>query len=342
MADEKILDISWKTIFKCAIAFFCFYLLYLTRDLLVWFVFALIISILFNPAIDFLQRKKVPRALAVIFIYFNVFVALSFLIYFTAPMFVIEIQQFSQDFPQYFEKISPALRGLGIQAFENLETFTATFHETLAIMSGNIFQAMFSIFGGIFSTFFVMIVAIFLSLEEKVVEKFLNLFTPKKYETYVLSLWVECQRKVSRWFLSRIIACLFVGVASYAAFSILNVEYPFSLGLFAGALNFIPYIGPLITALALFMIVGMDSIFKAFFILAVFGLIQLIENSFLTPLLMRKFLGLPPALLLLTLAVGSTLWGVWGAILCVPLAGILFEFIRDFLKKKKEDGTVVL
>ncbi len=342
MADEKILDISWKTIFKFAIAFFCFYILYLIRDLLVWFLFALIISILFNPAIDFLQRKKVPRILGVIFVYFNIFTALSFLIYFTAPMFITEIQQFSQFFPQYFEQISPSIQGLGIQAFESFEVFMATFQKTLANMSGNIFEALFSIFGGIFSTLFVMMVAIFLSLEEKVVEKALKLFTPKKYEAYALSLWGECQKKVSKWFLARLAACFFVGAASYISFSFLNVEYPFSLGLIAGVLNFIPYIGPLVTAFLLFLLVVMDSMFKAVFVLAVFGLIQLIENSFLTPLLLKKFLGLPPALLLLTLATGASLWGVWGAILCVPLGGILFEFIRDFLKKKKEEEAVVL
>lgn len=342
MENEKILDISWKTIFKFAIAIFVFYILYLVQDLLVWFLFAFIISILFNPVIDFLQYKRVPRILAIIFVYFSVFTGFSFLIYFTAPMFISEIQQFSQDFPQYFERISPSLRGLGIQAFENLETFMAVIDDMLINLSGNIFQTMFSIFGGIFSTFFVMLVAIFLSLEEKVMERFLKLFIPRNHEAYALSLWEECQKKVSRWFLSRVVACLFVGAASCLSFVLLNVEYPFSLGLLAGALNFIPFIGPLVTALLLFLLVGLDSIFKAIFVLVVFGLIQLIENSILTPLLLKKFLGLPPALLLLTLAIGATLWGVLGAILCVPLAGILFEFIRDFLKKKKEEGVVIL
>ena len=336
MADEKILDISWATIFKIAITVFLFYFLYLIKDILVWFLFALIVSILFNPAIDFLQKRKIPRIVSVIFLYFSIFGLLTLLIFSTVPLFVSEIQEFSQNFATYFEKISPPLRGLGIEAFESMETFITTLSQALSRMSDNIFSAFFSIFGGIFSTIFVVITAIFLSLEEKAVEKTLVLLFPKKYDGYVLSLWEQCQKKVGNWFLSRLVACLFVGIASYIAFLLLNVEYPLSLALLAGVLNFIPYIGPLITGLLLFLLIFLDSTLKAIFVLVAFGLIQLIENSILTPALMKKFIGLPPALLLLALSIGATLWGILGAILCVPLAGIIYEFTRDFLKKRKE------
>ncbi|MFC1663838.1 AI-2E family transporter [Patescibacteria group bacterium] len=342
MSEEKILDISWKTILRISIAAFCFYILYLTRDILVWFLFALIVSVLFNPVIDFLQKKGVPRTLSVVFVYFSVFTFFSFLIYFTAAGLIVEIQNFLQSFPQYFEKISPSFQLLGLQTFESIEVFMATLNDTLVKMSGNLLNALFSIFGGIFSTMFVIIAAIFLSLEEGVIERSLRLLFPKKYEAYTLTLWKDCQRKVSGWFLSRIIACFFVGVASYTSFLVLNVEYSLSLGLIAGVLNFVPYIGPLITAILIFLVVCLDSVSKAIFVLLAFGLIQLIENSILTPALLKKFIGLPPALLLVTLAMGATLWGVLGAILCVPLAGILFEFLRDFLKKRREEGAVVV
>jgi predicted PurR-regulated permease PerM len=73
-----------------------------------------------------------------------------------------------------------------------------------------------------------------------------------------------------------------------------------------------------------------------------FTLIQQIENSILTPILTKKFVGLSPALVLLSLAIGGKLWGLLGAILAVPLAGILFEFLKDFLNKKREKEVVVL
>ena len=66
MNGEKILDISWRTILKIFIAVAIFYILYSVRDILIWFIFALTISILFNPAINFLQKKRIPRSFAVV------------------------------------------------------------------------------------------------------------------------------------------------------------------------------------------------------------------------------------------------------------------------------------
>ena len=59
--QEKVLDISWKTILRIAIAGLVFYLLYFVRDILIWIIFAIIISVLFNPAINFLQKSVSPE-----------------------------------------------------------------------------------------------------------------------------------------------------------------------------------------------------------------------------------------------------------------------------------------
>ncbi len=342
MNNEKILDISWGTILKISVAILSFYILYQIRDILVWFIFALIICLLFNPVINFLRKLKIPRVLAVIFVYVGVFGFLTLLIYLIVPIFVSEIQQFSKILPQYFEKISPPLKGLGIQAFENIETFVNTLGGALNRIASNIFNVLLIIFGGIFKTIFILAIAIFLSLDEKIIEKSLNLLFPKKYEDYALSLWRKCQKKVSGWFLTRILTCLFVGIATYVALLLFNVGYPASLGLLAGTLNFIPYLGPIITAVLLLAIISLENVYKAIFVFIVFILIQQIENNILTPVLTKKFIGLSPVLVLMSLAIGGTLWGFLGAILAVPLAGILFEFLKDFLKKKKEEEAVVL
>ena len=80
----------------------------------------------------------------------------------------------------------------------------------------------------------------------------------------------------------------------------------------------------------------------AFFKGADVSFLQQVENSVLSPLLSKKFVGLPPTLVLIALAIGGELWGILGAILAIPLFGILFEFLRDFLKKKREEEAVTL
>ncbi|OHA65662.1 MAG: hypothetical protein A3D64_01710 [Candidatus Wildermuthbacteria bacterium RIFCSPHIGHO2_02_FULL_49_9] len=341
-SQEKLLDISWGTILKLAVAGLVVYILFLTKDIFVWVLFGLIISVLFDPAIDFLQRRRIPRALGTIGVYSVVFGILAFIIWGTAPFFVNEIQRFSALFPQYFETLSPSLRGLGIVAFSDAQTFFETLSQAVQNVAGNIFSALFAVFGGIFSTVFVLSIAIFLSIEEKSVERAIGLLFPKKYEAFALNLWARSQLKVSGWFASRLITSIFVGVATYLTLLLFSVQYPFSLGLLATVLNFIPIIGPLLTGLLVAVVVALDSALKAVFIVLAFTLIQQIEGNILTPLLTKKFLGIPPVLVLIALAVGAELWGIMGAILAIPLAGILFEFLRDFLKKRKEENTIVL
>ncbi len=342
MNGEKVLDISWRTIVKISIAVACFYILYSIRDILIWFIFALTISVLFNPAVNFLQKRRIPRILSVVLIYVGTFGMLSLLIFLVIPLFISEIQAFLESFPEYFEKISPPLKGLGFQAFENIESFLKALGETLEGMAENIFSVLFTIFGGVFTTLFVIITAIFLSMEEKSIERTLILLFPKRYEAQVLNVWARCQKKVAGWFGARVLACLFVGLASYVAFSLFNVKYPFTLALFAGVFNFIPYVGPLLTGIVLFLIIFPTEMFKAIFVLITFALIQQIENSILSPILMKKFVGLPPALVLISLVVGANLWGLLGAVLAIPLFGILFEFLKEFLQRRRDGKAVTV
>jgi predicted PurR-regulated permease PerM len=342
MDNGKTLDISWGTIFKIFLAVISFYIFYQIRNILVWLVFALIISILFSPVVNLLRKLKIPRGLAVFFVYIGFFGVLTLIVYFTIPMFISEFKQFSQILPQYFEKISPPLKGLKIQAFQDIESFINSLGDILNTLTTNIINILFVIFGGIFATIFILTLSLFLSLDEKIVERSIILFFPKKYETKVIMIWERCQQKVSNWFFTRVIACLFVGFTSFLAFLIFNTPYPFSLGLVSGLLNFIPVVGPIITGIFLIIIVGLENISKAVFVLIAFALIQQVENNILTPFISKKLVGLPPVLVLLSLSIGGILWGFSGAILAIPLAGILYEFLREFLEKRKSEKPVVL
>lgn len=341
--QRHLLEISWGSILKIFLAALIFYTLYLVRDIVIWFVFALIISVLLNPAIDFLRRLRVPRLLAVVFTYLAIFGTLGFIVYLIAPVFIFEIQQFSQQFPSYFEKVSPLFEEIGIEALGSLENFTTTLIGNLEKVSAGIFSAIAIFFGGIYSTIFILAIAFFLSIEERWAERILALLAPRRYEEYVLTLFKKCQTKISGWFGIRILASLFVGVASFVIFLLFDVKYTFILALLAGVLNFIPYLGPLITAILLFIFITItDFWLKAVFVLIAFAVIQQIEGGFLTPFLTKKFIGLPPVLVLISLVIGGKIFGILGAIFAIPVAGILYEFLRIFLERKKQDKAQIL
>jgi len=338
MSQEHTLDISWGTVTKVFISIFVFYIIYLSREVALWFLFALAISVLLDPAINSLIKVRIPRIISILIVYLSIFGILGLLIYLSAPAFISEIRQFVKYLPGYFEQINPVLKQFGIDTAQNFDEFTNVVVSNLQQSSQSIIKALMVFFGGIASAASILTMAFFLSLEDKGVEKSLLLLSPSRYENQIKNIFERVQKKVSGWFLARLLACIFVGVASYIVFFIFGVKYAFILALISGFLNFIPYIGPWITSVLLIVLIAVSSgsWLTALYVLISITIVQEIENKLLTPLLMKKMADFPPVLVLISLLLGAKLFGFLGMIFAVPVFGIIYEFIKEFLEKKKE------
>ena len=336
MFDKKSIDISWSAIFKITFAVVLIYSLYMVRDVLLIVFFGLVVSLLFNPAIDFLQKLKISRALAATFVYFFALGIIGSVIYMISPVFIVEIQQLGRLFPFYFERVAPFLSGLGFDIFQSMDAFRVALLDWFIGASSSIAGSVASIFGGVVLTVTVFTIAFFFSLEEQGIEKFIRLITPKQHEKAALDIWHKSQIKISGWFIIRVVGMLFVGVLVSMSCFALNIQYPVFLGFIAGVLDIIPFIGPLAAAFLLAMFALIDSWQKAVLILAVFTFIQQLENNLIIPLLTRKFMDFPGILVLISIFIGETLWGMAGAILAIPLFGVLHDVIRDYLERHKD------
>ena len=228
---------------------------------------------------------------------------------------------------------------MGIDTAQTFDNFTRFLMGGLAQSSKGIISAVAVFLGWLYSTAFILTTAFFLSLEDAAPEKFLTLISPKKYEDNITTLFRRAQNKVSGWFGARIIACVFVGVASFIVFYIFGIKYAFILALIAGVLNFVPYIGPWITTVLLivFVAVSTGSWFTVLYVIIAATIVQEIENKLLTPLLMKRMVDVPPVLVLVSLLVGAKLFGFLGTIFAVPVFGIIYEFLKEFLEKRREE-----
>jgi len=336
--SEHTLGISWGAIVKVFIAILIFYVIYLAREIAIWFFFALAISILFDPGINFLRKLHIPKILAILIVYLSIFGILGTLIYIAVPIFISEVRQFSQYLPEYFEQISPILKQLGADMAHDFDGFSSSLAKNFQQNSQSIIRAITVFFGGLAATVSILAMAFFLSLEERGIEKVLLLLFHQKYEDQIKAIFERVKRKVAGWFAARILACLFVGVASYIIFYIFGVKYAFILALISGFLNFVPYIGPWITGIFLAIFVTISSSpLAALYVLIAFTVIQTIENTILTPLLMKKMTDIPPVLVLVSLFLGAKLFGFLGMIFAVPIFGIIYEFAKEFLEKRRAE-----
>ncbi len=334
------MELSWGAILRLVLVFFAAYLVFLVQEILILAVFGLVIAMLFEGPIKKLSRFT-SRPLATVFLYVATFALLSFLIYLPISSLVEEIKDFLNLFPVYFEQVSPPLRRLGFDAFKDIETFTTYLEELAGVLRSNILNVFFSFFGGLASTVFVLSIALFISLEGKEIEDALVVAFPERKRKWVKKVWDRAEKRVGFWFFKIIIGCIFLGVTSYTSFLLIGIDYPLSLGVLAGIADFIPMIGPAVSSIAIFMIVSLDSLPRAILAVAVYFILQQIENNIIGPLLTKKLVGLSPVLVLVSLAVGGKLFGLLGSILMVPLVGIIVEFVKAFSKSEESERIEV-
>ncbi|MGC9031489.1 MAG: AI-2E family transporter [Minisyncoccia bacterium] len=331
--ERENIDISFSAIYKIILLIISLYFLYLLKDLIVWVIFGVIISIVANFFIDFLERKKIPRIIAAILIYVGSFSLIGVLLWKSGPIIEKEILQIIDNLPIYLNQLSPLFKMFGINV-NFLHKLLYPDPSNFEKIGQSAFLALSAIFGNISWTIFTITLAFFLSLQKDIFVNLISLILPEKYKERLILLWRKSEQKVIEWFLVRIISCIFLAVSVYIVLYIFQVRYSFLLAILAGILDFVPYLGGIFAGVLIFFTGLIDSPLKAIFSIISFIALQIIQNNIFSPLFFRKIMNISPSLVLLSLVVGERLWGPLGAVLAIPLLGILSEFLKEYFLAK--------
>ncbi len=137
----------------------------------------------------------------------------------------------------------------------------------------------------------------------------------------------EIGRTLAKWLVGKSVSMLVVGTLTAVGLSLLGVPLALILGIIAGLLDFIPYLGPLMAGVPAVLIAFSDSPTLALYVLMLFGGIQLIEGYLLQPFIEQKTVSLPPALTIVMQVLFGTLFGLAGVALATPLTAVLAVFV---------------
>ena len=174
----------------------------------------------------------------------------------------------------------------------------------------------FTVFAGII---LIVFLAIYIAAEPDVYHAGLMHLFPhhsRKRAGEVLSAMATVLRK---WLVTQLIAMVTIGTITTVILLILDVKAAFALGALAGLLEFVPTIGPLLSAIPAVAMAFLDSPDKALAVALAYGAIQFLENHLLIPLLMKGGVNIPPALTVVSQALMAMLFGFLGLMVAVPL-----------------------
>jgi predicted PurR-regulated permease PerM len=186
-------------------------------------------------------------------------------------------------------------------------------------------SSTFAVFAGIILIIFL---AIYIAAEPDVYHGGLMHLFPhhaRKRAGEVLSAVATVLRK---WLVTQLIAMLVIGTITTVILVLLDVKAAFALGALAGLLEFVPTIGPLLSAIPAVAMGFLDSPDKALAVAIAYGAIQFLENHLLIPLLMKGGVNIPPALTVVSQALMAMLFGFLGLMVAVPLLAAIMVPVK--------------
>jgi predicted PurR-regulated permease PerM len=339
--NDKTFNISIKTstIFKLIFILIVIYFLYLVSDILIIFFLSVIFASAFNPWVESMQKRKIPRVVGILIIYFVLFVIIGSAVYFMIPPLVTEFKGLSVHFPSYLNSI--------ISKFSDLQSFSAQHgfvsdiqgsmdvaNNYLQSAAGGVFATVVNIFGGLISFFLILVLTFYFVVEETAIKNLVWFVAPDCYKSYIMHLIVRMQSKVGMWLRGQLILNVTIFLLTLIGLLILNVQYALILALVAGITSFVPYVGSIMGSFPAIFISFIDSPLKAVFVAILYYIVHLIEGNILQPKVMQKAVGLNPIISILVLLIGYKLAGVIGIVLSIPATTALSVFLKDIFDGK--------
>lgn len=343
MHERPVVQISSYSIVKAILLILLTYVLFLLKDVLLLVLVSIVIASFVEAGVQAMAKYGVKRMVSVPVIFTAIILIIFAIFYAFVPIIVRELS----DMLTLLFKYLPSSTEINQQSIEGATNFVtniskqSSINDLLAniktasvVLSNGATAFIGSTFGGLLNFILVVVMSFYLSIQERGIDAFLKLLTPAKNEQYVLGLWSRTQRKIGLWFKGQLMLGLIVGAITVIVLAILGVQYAFLIGLITAIAELIPF-GVIFAAVPAILLSIIDGgVFLGIKVLIFYVIVQQIENYVLSPIIARRVVGIPPLVVLLAFLMGITLAGFWGALIAMPVAVFILEYMSDIEKQK--------
>ena len=302
----------------------------LAKPVLFPFVLAIFLSFVLSPALDFMNRLKIPKSVSLIFIIIFAF----FVIYLLGLLFYSSGKAFASELPNYNQKISSILAPIQDQIqriVPEWEPVDWVGQLDVSKIGGVFISSLGPFFAFMSNLFLVFIFLIFiLAGRGNLKIKIRNCFDDKR-SLQIVDIIQNIDVQIQKYLFIKTVISFATGVFATIVLLIFGVDFAIVFGFFTFILNYIPNIGSIIaTALPVaFAAFQFETLWPAFLIFLILGSIQMTLGNFVEPRVMGQGLGLSTLVVLFFLFFWGWLWGIGGMILAVPTAAIIKIVCRN-------------
>ncbi|MCZ6804447.1 MAG: AI-2E family transporter [Proteobacteria bacterium] len=321
------------------------YLMYLLAPILIPFLISAFLAYLGDPAVDRLESIKFSRTISVVFVFFLILIiGLCFLLI-VFPLIEEQIRRLLLRIPDTIDWIQSEFIPWLSQRF-GLEPDIINLNEMKQSLVGH-WQTLGNIVGKFIikisasgqllllwlsTILLVPVVTFYLLRDWDLLVTRIRELIPKKYEAVITQLTKDCDAVLAEFFRGQLMVMFAQGVFYSIGLWLLGLEFSLLIGLTAGLMSFVPYLGFIIgigiSGIAAFM--QFHDLVHIVYVFLIFGAGQMLEGMVLTPLLIGDRIGLHPVAIIFAVMAGAQLFGFFGMLIALPVAAVITVLLRYF------------
>ena len=321
-------------------------IMYIAKSILIPLVFAVVISIILHPVVNFMVRIKINRIAAIVITLLLTFLVIAA---FGAVLFS-QASRFGESWPILVEKFTALINQNIADGAEYFNKDPQKIHDWITKIQGELINSSTAAIGqtlivlgnGLVVLLLIPFYIFMILFYQPLLLEFIRRLSKSNYESHVKVIVSQIKTVIQQYLVGLVIEAGMMAVMNTAALLILGIEYAIILGILAAILNIIPYIGGII-AVALPMMVALvtkSSPWYAFYVLLAYYIIQLIDNNYIVPYIVASKIKINALFSVIVVLAGNALWGVPGMFLSMPILAII-KLICDHIEPLKPWGFLL-
>lgn len=320
-----------------------FWLLYRFYQVVFILFIAIVIGTVIRPAVSWLHQRGLPKIAGVILVYLLLLILLTGFLLLLFPLIVEQSATIGAAVPGYYQSLREWLGNYPNQLIVRLGEFLPTTLPSLMPLTtqqtgqdvmasaGQALAYVTLIAKVIFTATVILVLAFYWTLDgPRNIQSFLMLL-PKDQRESISELISAMEIKVGSYVAGQGVLCLVIGIMALLAYLLIGLPNALVLALIAGVLEAVPIVGPLLGAIPAALVALSIAPGKLMWVIAATVVIQQLENSLLVPRIMRKAVGVNPFVTLLALFAFSSLFGIGGALMAIPMAAMIQLLLNRFV-----------
>lgn len=312
-------------------------------------IFAGILYYLVNPLVDWMERKKIPRVLGIAWIFIVIGALIVWGITTLIPIIQEQTISIIENWPIYWDnivfQIDSWLRSDVLSEFQTrLTDLNANLLSNVSDQANSVLDTTFTSIGSVVGALTNVVIAIitmpfilfYLLKDGKSLPYHVMKIIPSKMRGGTYRLLTEINTQISQYIRGQLMVAFFVGLMFWIGFASIGLEYAVTLGVLAGFLNLIPYLGSFLATVPAIVIALVDSPSMLIKVLIVFAIEQTIEGRVIQPQILGNNLEIHPLTIIIVLLSAGKIFGVPGVILGIPGYAILKVIVVHFFRWYKD------